>query len=56
MKRCTHTFRRQMGLPCSHDVLERLELGKTFTIGDINPHWYLKVYTTLKIIIRILFN
>lgn len=42
MRRCTHTFRRQMGLPCSHDVLERLESGETFTMGDINPHWHLK--------------
>ena len=40
---CTYTFRGQMGLPCSHELLERLELVQTLTIDDIHPHWHLQV-------------
>ena len=43
MRRCTHQFRMQMGLPCAHEVLNRLELREPFGMEDIDPHWHIQV-------------
>ena len=56
MSRCKHTFRRQMGVPCAHEVLERLESDQTLTIDNIDPHWHLKVNENVQNIIRNLIN
>ena len=43
MSRSTHTFRRQIRLPCAHDVLERLESVQILMINNIDPYWHLQM-------------
>jgi len=38
---CTGAFRIQFGLPCSHDILERLSENKPLNALDVDPHWHL---------------
>ena len=42
MRRCTHQFRMQMGLPCAHTVLNRLESQEPFSLEDIDLHWHIE--------------
>jgi hypothetical protein len=38
---CTGSFRRSMGMPCAHDMQERLIEQGTLQLDDIHYHWYL---------------
>ncbi|KAH6637090.1 hypothetical protein F5144DRAFT_611712 [Chaetomium tenue] len=38
---CTGSFRRQFGLPCSHEIEERLRANEELTIQDTHVHWRL---------------
>ena len=43
LRSCTHQFRAQMGLPCVHEVLNRLQSQEPFDLVDIDPHWHIEV-------------
>jgi hypothetical protein len=38
---CTGSFRRTMGMPCAHDMQDRLVERGTLQLDDIHHHWYL---------------
>jgi hypothetical protein len=39
---CTGSFQRSMGMPCAHDMQERLIKQGTLRLDDIHHHWYLR--------------
>ena len=38
---CTGVFRTTMGLPCAHELGERLRAGGTLSLRDLHPYWLL---------------
>ena len=38
---CTRVFRTTMGLPCSHEMADRVRSGRSLSPGDLHPHWLL---------------
>ena len=37
---CTGRFTQSMGLPCAHQIQERLRNNGVLTMEDIHPHWH----------------
>ena len=42
LPRCTSGFWLQMGLPCQHKILERLEIVGPLQLEDCDHHWHLR--------------
>ena len=38
---CTESFRNQFGLPCSHEIQQRICQNKPLNASDVDPHWHL---------------
>ena len=39
---CTRSFRKQYGLPCRHEILERLDAVAPLRIEDCDRHWWIR--------------
>ncbi|KAJ3213175.1 hypothetical protein HDU81_002006, partial [Chytriomyces hyalinus] len=39
---CTGEFRHIYGIPCKHDIGNKLQEGGQFTLSDIHPQWVLQ--------------
>lgn len=37
---CTRMFSQSMGLPCAHQIQERLQQQQTLLLEDVHRHWY----------------
>ena len=40
---CTRGFRRQYGLPCRHEILERLDAVTPLKVEDCDRHWWISL-------------
>ena len=38
---CSHLFRAAWGLPCVHEIKERIDTNKPLEPEDFHPHWFL---------------
>ena len=39
---CTEAFSKQWGLPCSHTILQRLQMREPLDRRDVHSHWHLQ--------------
>ena len=41
LRPCSHLFRTAWGLPCVHEIKERIDTNKSLEPEDFHPHWFL---------------
>jgi len=41
LRPCSHLFRAAWGLPCVHEIKERIDTNKYLEPEDFHPHWFL---------------